>query len=296
MFYTTDDYLDDLDFGSPQSFRYLNPEMTPQNNLNLDNLTHNDVIIKLAPTENPENFYKSLKENPVTKKLTDIKKGTTTLAFVYKDGILVAVDSRASMGSFIASQSVRKIIEINEYLLGTMAGGAADCSFWERQLAQWCKLYELRHGTRAPVSAASEVLCSWVTQYRGYGLSMGTMVCGFDGDNQGLYYIDDDGTRLKGTLFSVGSGSTYAYGVLDSKWRYDMSTEEAVQLGREAIHQATHRDCGSGGVCRVYTVHKDKWIKRIEANDVNEIHTEMENKKGLRDDGLDGYNIDVFGY
>ena len=58
MFYTTDDYLDDLDFGSPQSFQYLNPEMTPQNNLNLDNLTHNDVIIKLAPTENPENFYK----------------------------------------------------------------------------------------------------------------------------------------------------------------------------------------------------------------------------------------------
>jgi hypothetical protein len=27
-----------------------------------------------------------------------------------------------------------------------------------------------------------------------------------------LFYVDDDGTRLKGNLFSVGSGSTYAYG------------------------------------------------------------------------------------
>ena len=32
----------------------------------------------------------------------------------------------------------------------------------------------------------------------------------------GLYYVDSDGTRLTNELFSVGSGSTYAYGVLDS--------------------------------------------------------------------------------
>ena len=30
-----------------------------------------------------------------------------------------------------------------------------------------------------------------------------------------LFYVDDSGQRLKGDLFSVGSGSTFAYGVLD---------------------------------------------------------------------------------
>jgi len=29
---------------------------------------------------------------------------------------------------------VKKIIEINPYMLGTMAGGAADCQFWHRNL------------------------------------------------------------------------------------------------------------------------------------------------------------------
>lgn len=38
-----------------------------------------------------------------------------------------------------ASQSVKKVIEINPYLLGTMAGGAADCAFWERVLAEQCR-------------------------------------------------------------------------------------------------------------------------------------------------------------
>ncbi|XP_049363636.1 proteasome subunit beta type-5-like [Solanum verrucosum] len=61
-------------------------------------------------------------------------KGTTTLAFIFKGGVMVAADSRASMGGYISSQSVKKIIEINPYMLGTMAGGAADCQFWHRNL------------------------------------------------------------------------------------------------------------------------------------------------------------------
>lgn len=53
-----------------------------------------------------------------------INHGTTTLAFRFKGGIIVAVDSRATAGSYIASGTVKKVIEINPYLLGTMAGGA----------------------------------------------------------------------------------------------------------------------------------------------------------------------------
>lgn len=44
----------------------------------------------------------------------------------------------------------------------------------------------------------------------------GTMVCGWDKTGPGLFYVDSDGTRLPNHIFSVGSGSTYAYGVLDA--------------------------------------------------------------------------------
>ena len=39
-----------------------------------------------------------------------------------------------------ASQTVKKIIEINPFLLGTMAGGAADCQFWQRNLGTQVRL------------------------------------------------------------------------------------------------------------------------------------------------------------
>jgi 20S proteasome alpha/beta subunit len=44
---------------------------------------------------------------------------------------------------------------------------------------------------------------------------MGTMITGWDKTGPQLYYVDNDATRIHGDLFSVGSGSTYAYGVLD---------------------------------------------------------------------------------
>ena len=50
----------------------------------------------------------------------------------------------------------------------------------------------------------------------GMGLSMGTMVCGWDKRGPGLYYVDSDGQRTTNYMFSVGSGSTYAYGVMDT--------------------------------------------------------------------------------
>lgn len=106
--------------------------------------------------------------------------GTTTLAFKFKHGVIVAVDSRATGGSYIASQSVKKVIEINPYLLGTMAGGAADCSYWERELGKRCRLYELRNKERISVAAASKLLSNMVYSYKGMGLSMGTMVTGWD--------------------------------------------------------------------------------------------------------------------
>ena len=91
------------------------------------------------------------------------------------------------------------------------------------KLVVQCRLYELRNGKRITVRAASKILGDIMFQYRGKGLSMGTMIAGWDHSGPGLYYCDSDGQRTKGTIFSVGSGSLYAYGVLDSGYKCALS-------------------------------------------------------------------------
>jgi len=214
-----------------------------------------------------DNLYLSSRQEEATPK-GDIKirmdHGTTTLGFKFQGGVILAVDSRATGGMFIGSQCVKKIIEINDFLLGTMAGGAADCVYWERVLSKQCRLYELRNRERISVAAASKLLANMAYQYKGYGLSMGVMIAGWDKKGPGLYYVDDDGRRAKGQLFSVGSGSTYAMGVLDQGYREDMTDEEAQELGRRSIFHATHRDAASGGIIRVYHVKETGWVKISE--------------------------------
>lgn len=189
----------------------------------------------------------------------------------------------------VGSGTVKKIIEINPYLLGTMAGGAADCSFWERDLGRRCKLYELRNKERISVSAASKLLANTVYYYKGMGLSMGTMVCGWDKAGPGLFYVDSDGTRLKGHMFSVGSGSTFAYGVLDQGYSFDMSVEDAIELGQRSIYHATHRDAASGGVINVYHVKEDGWVK-ISSEDMMVKHRVVKAERAAEDEASDTAN------
>jgi 20S proteasome subunit beta 5 len=110
---------------------------------------------------------------------------------------------------------------------------------------------------------------------------MGTMFTGSDKSGASLYYIDDDATRLPGNLFAVGSGGTFAYGVLDTNYRYDMETQEAVDLGIRAIASATYRDAASGGVVRIYHItNNGDWKLIHDALDVSENHYAFEKAKG----------------
>ncbi|KZC14130.1 PREDICTED: proteasome subunit beta type-5 [Dufourea novaeangliae] len=241
----------------------------------------NHVQLAVPPYRNPaENLARLADGTDETGKHLKIKfdHGTTTLGFQYKGGIILAVDSRATGGQFIGSSTMKKIVEINNYLLGTLAGGAADCVYWDRILAKECRMYELRNRERISIAAASKLLSNMVYNYKGMGLSMGMMLAGWDKRGPGLYYVDSEGTRTPGKVFSVGSGSIYAFGALDSGYHWDLSDEEAYELGRRSIYHATHRDAYSGGIVRVYHMKSTGWI-HISDEDCKDLHYMYQDQK-----------------
>eukprot|EP00639_Heterosigma_akashiwo_P018737 CAMPEP_0206394894 /NCGR_PEP_ID=MMETSP0294-20121207/21691_1 /ASSEMBLY_ACC=CAM_ASM_000327 /TAXON_ID=39354 /ORGANISM="Heterosigma akashiwo, Strain CCMP2393" /LENGTH=100 /DNA_ID=CAMNT_0053848981 /DNA_START=486 /DNA_END=786 /DNA_ORIENTATION=+ len=99
-----------------------------------------------------------------------------------------------------------KLLPVSRGVVGTMAGGAAI----------------------APTgSGMAKALALDLRSLRGAGLSVGTMLAGFDaGRRPRLFYVDDQGAHVAGGLFAVGSGATYAYGVLDEYFRPDLTTQE----------------------------------------------------------------------
>ena len=107
---STDDYSFDEDSQS------LTTAVAPPLSLNF----------ALPPTASPAAWLRAMTDDFANPNCPiKIAHGTTTLAFRFQGGIIVATDSRATAGNWIASQTVKKVIEINSALLGTMAGGAA---------------------------------------------------------------------------------------------------------------------------------------------------------------------------
>jgi 20S proteasome subunit beta 5 len=67
----------------------------------------------LPPVANPSTFLRAHIDDNVNPDChIKLAHGTTTLAFRFDGGIVVAVDSRATAGSWIASQSVKKGISV----------------------------------------------------------------------------------------------------------------------------------------------------------------------------------------
>lgn len=245
------------------------------------NFTSNCDLSVPPFTDPAENLARFTKDESGKEIKMDFDHGTTTLGFQYQGGIVLAVDSRATGGKFIGSQTMKKIVEINDFLLGTLAGGAADCVYWDRVLTKQCRLYELRNRERISVAAASKLMANMVNSYRGMGLSMGMMLAGWDKRGPNLYYVDSEGTRTLGKNFSVGSGAPFAQGVFDSEFRFDMTDQEAFELGRQAICRATHRDAYSGGMIQVYHITKDGW-KPISVDDCMTLHYKYLADKGAK--------------
>ncbi|XP_034748050.1 proteasome subunit beta type-8 [Etheostoma cragini] len=184
----------------------------------------------------PSGFLKSCnREGGVS---IDLNHGTTTLAFKFRHGVIVAVDSRASAGDYLGKCACLEKYGKSDLLMNVFVL----CFIISR------RLYRLRNNKRISVAAASKLLCNMMLGYRGMGLSVGSMICGWDKEGPGLYYVDENGTRLSNYMFSTGCGRNFAYGVMDSGYREDMTVEEAYELGRRGITHATHRDAYSGGV------------------------------------------------
>lgn len=241
---------------------YTLSQTAPSLPISLDNhklpANEHPLIFKERITRTGNNI--AGQETTKVKKI-DVLHGTTTLGFIFNGGVLIAVDSRSTMGPYVSSGIVKKVIEITPSILGTMAGGAADCEYWERRLGTLVNLYEMENKERCSISAASKLLSNILYKQKGNDLSVGTMISGYDSDGPHIFYCDNEGDRLEGQIFSVGSGSLYAYGVLETMYRTDLTDEEAIALGYRAIFHATHRDAMTGGNINVYLIKESGWTR-----------------------------------
>lgn len=191
------------------------------------------------------------------KKLGMILKGTTTIGIVCRDGVVLATDTRATAGLFVAHKQAKKVLPIEEHLAMTIAGTVADAQTVFEVLKANARLYRLDKDRPMPVKAAARFTANLLFGSRLYPLEMQAIICGIDDSGAHLFALDPLGSVTEEKCFSTGSGSPIALGVLEDGYQEGISVSEGLPLVVRAVSSAMKRDAGSGDSFDVAVVTKE---------------------------------------
>ncbi len=192
--------------------------------------------------------------------LQESMKGTTTLGIVFKDGVILATEKRATMGYMIASKKAKKVYKVADRIGLTTAGGVGDAQQLARILTVECNLYQIRRSRSITVGASATLLSNHLNQNRSFPYYVQLLVGGIDETGPSVYSVDAMGGATKEEeIVATGSGSPMAYGVLEDRYHKDMNEAEAIDLAVRALKSAMKRDAGSGEGIHVVVITKDRY-------------------------------------
>ena len=196
-------------------------------------------------------------------------KGTTTIGAVSREGVILASDTRVTMGSLIAHKKGKKVYKIDDHLAMTIAGVVADAQKTVAALKANAQMYRMQRRRPMPVSAAARLVANLFFSYRLFPLMARIIIGGIDDSGPHLFSIDPFGSVTEEKYVATGSGSPIAYGVLEEMFKEDSSLEEALSIVCRALRSAMKRDAATGD---------DLDIAVIDKNGYRELSVEEKNK------------------
>ena len=183
-------------------------------------------------------------ENDTVNRL--VLKGTTTLGVVCKDGVILASDTRVTMGFYVAHKYGKKVYKIDDHLAMTIAGTVADAQRVVDILTVNAQLYKISLGRPLPVSSAARLIANQLFSSRYVPLMTQILVGGVDDTGPHVFNLDLFGSLTEEKSVSTGSGSPMVYGILEDRYKEDMSVKELLPIVVKAVNAAMKRDSASG--------------------------------------------------
>lgn len=179
------------------------------------------------------------------KSLNPRKTGTTIAGLVYRDGVILGADTRATDDMVVADKNCIKIHHISPTIYCCGAGVAADAVVTTQILASNVELHTLNTGRRPLVAMVTRQLKQMLFRYQGHvGASL--IVGGVDVTGAHLYSVYPHGSYDKLPFVTAGSGAAAAVSVFEDRFTPGLELEEAKQLVRDAVCAGIFCDLGSG--------------------------------------------------
>ncbi|XP_062140500.1 proteasome subunit beta type-7 [Drosophila sulfurigaster albostrigata] len=174
-----------------------------------------------------------------------VRTGTSIVGIIYKDGVILGADTRATEGPIVSDKNCSKIHRLQQHIYCCGAGTAADTEQMTLLTSAEMDLHELNMGRQVPVICASMMLRQTLFRYQGH-ISAALVLGGVDKYGPHINCIYPCGSIDKIPYAAMGSGTLAAMAVLENGWNASIDLEEGKQLVRKAISAGVFNDLGSG--------------------------------------------------
>lgn len=192
--------------------------------------------------------------------MVEVFKGTTTVGVLCDGGVVLASESRATMGNFIASSTAKKIYQVDDLAGLTTAGVVGDAQSLVRMIQVEARLYRMQRGEPMTIKAITSLLSNVLASRRYFPFLVQLVLGGVDRYGPRIFSLDALGGQIEERkIVSTGSGSPIAYGVLEALYKPGMSVEDGTVLAAKAIRNAMKRDSASGDKIELVRITKDKY-------------------------------------
>lgn len=186
------------------------------------------------------------------------KTGTTICGVIFKDGVILGADTRATMGPIVAVKVCQKLHRLASNIYCAGAGTSADCDHVTHMVASDVELHRLEADVdQVPVAMVKTIMKRYLFQYQGH-VGAHIILGGYDKEGPQLVSVSNHGCTSINPYTTLGSGSLAAMSVMEARYKPDMSEEEAKRLVRDAIAAGVFNDLGSGSNIDLCVIKKDK--------------------------------------
>jgi 20S proteasome subunit beta 2 len=173
------------------------------------------------------------------------KTGTTIVGLIYKDGVILGADTRATEGEIVCDKNCEKIHYLAPNISCCGAGTAADTENVTDLVSSQLALHRYATGRDSRVVTALTMLKSHLFGYQGK-VSAALVLGGVDVTGPHLHAVYPHGSTDTLPFATMGSGSLAAMSVFESRYKENLTREEAMEIVSAAICAGIFNDLGSG--------------------------------------------------
>lgn len=171
-----------------------------------------------------------------------VKRGTTTVGLKFKNGVVLIVDKRIGSKLF-ESDSIPKIYKIDMHVGCATSGLVADARVLVDRARVEAQINKVTYEENIGVETLVKKICDFKQSYTQFGgvrpFGTALLIAGIDTKGLHLYETDPSGALMAYKAGAIGSGRNAVMEIFEEKYKKDMTMDEAVKLGLNALHGAT---------------------------------------------------------